>query len=127
MNTYLENELIKLNYLDTKGLEHVIKKVKEMADQRYRMKTISLLASDWSKNGDSYTITVQVDGVNTNSDIQIIPKEDWTSEQRQSWVIAEILSGSQDVNSITLIANGSKPTVDLTIDVLIGSDVIVQN
>ena len=127
MSTHLENDLIKIDYLDTKGLEYVIKKVKDMADQRYKMKTISLLASDWSKNGDSYSITVQVDGINKNSDIQIIPKEDWTSEQRQAWVITEILSGSQDVNSITLIANGSKPIVDLTINILIGSDVIVQN
>lgn len=94
MSTHLENDLIKIDYLDTKGLEYVIKKVKDMADQRYKMKTISLLASDWSKNGDSYSITVQVDGINKNSDIQIIPKEDWTSEQRQAWVIAEILSGS---------------------------------
>ena len=41
-----------------------------------------------------------------------------------AWMDASVVSGTQTTNSITLYAFGKKPSTDIPITVLIGSEVI---
>lgn len=92
---------------------------------RYRMKNVTVTASNWKTSGSMFTNTIQVTGVTASSDIQILPSSTITYEQAIAWNSAMVLTATQTTNSITLKAFREKPTINIPITVLIGSDVEV--
>lgn len=90
---------------------------------RYKKVSVTMLASAWTGTAAPYQIVLSISGITATNDIQVIPQFGWTLEQSLAWMAAAVISGSQAVGKLTLKAIGDKPTVDITIDVLIGDEV----
>jgi hypothetical protein len=83
----------------------------------------TLLASSWSGSSSPYTYTLAVAGVTATNVIELIPQNTITTDQLKAMVNAIIASGTQTSNSITLLAFGDKPTIDLPITTIIRGDI----
>lgn len=71
-----------------------------------------------------YTYAVTVTGVTTTNDINIVLNSTDTTVAN-AWMDASVVSGTQTTNSITLYAFGKKPSTDIPITVLVGSEVTI--
>lgn len=80
--------------------------------------TATLAASGWSGSAAPYTYTLTVSGVTTTSYQEIIPALNITAAQLAALQAANIQDGGQAVNTVTLKAFGTKPTIDLPIRVI---------
>ena len=89
---------------------------------KYKKANITLLSGNWSGYSSPYTYTVYVNGVTSTNDINIVLNST-SSSIANAWMDASVVSGTQTTNSITLYAFGYKPSVDIPITVLIGSEV----
>lgn len=84
--------------------------------------TATLLAASWTGSSVPYTYTLAVNGVTANSNQELLPALTITEEQLTALQAANIQDGGQAANSITLIAFGDKPTIDLPIRVIMRGD-----
>ena len=78
----------------------------------------TLLASDWTGNSAPYSYTLYVYGVTMFSHQEFCPGLNITTAQLAALQAANIQDGGQGKNSVTLLAFGTKPTIDLPIRVL---------
>lgn len=69
-----------------------------------------------------YKYTVAVSGVTATNEISIVLNSTDTTVAN-AWMDASVVSGTQATNSITLYAFGKKPTTNIPITVLVGSEV----
>lgn len=85
--------------------------------------TVSLLASGWTTAGDLISQTVQVNGMTTTTkivivDIQLGQDTTINSNLLEAWaLISTAMDPSQTNNGMIFYANGTAPTVDLTVKV----------
>lgn len=84
----------------------------------YAKRNIILSASSWTGSSVPYSATISFTGVNADSDVKILPIEDFTLEQAIQWGSAGIVTGKLANDSITLKAFGEKPTVNIPLCVL---------
>lgn len=84
--------------------------------------TATLLAASWTGASTPYTYTLAVTGVTANSNQELLPALNITSEQLTALQAANIQDGGQAANSVTLTAFGDKPTIDLPIRVIVRGD-----
>ena len=87
-----------------------------------KMVTATLLAASWTGSSAPYTYTLAVTGVTANSNQELLPALNITSEQLTALQAANIQDGGQAANSVTLTAFGDKPTIDLPIRVIVRGD-----
>ena len=80
--------------------------------------TVTLLASGWGSTAP-YSQTVSVDGVTTTSTQFVSLTSTSTTEQTTAIRAADLQDGGQALGTITLLAYGTKPTIDLPIRVCI--------
>lgn len=73
----------------------------------------TLTAAGWSGTTSPFSQTVTVKGVTATSVQQILPPLNITAEQLKALQAANIQDGGQATDQITLLAFGSKPTIDL--------------
>jgi hypothetical protein len=86
--------------------------------------TATIPAAGWTGNAAPYSITVPVTSAQPEpTRIEIQPTTDATAEQWAAWRDALIRGGGQDTDSITLLADGDKPAVDIPVVVTIRGDV----
>lgn len=104
------------------GLELIKEKNDKTYAQKYKQVTKTLSSSAWQGTSAPYIAQLEVSGLTQNSDVQIVSNYDWTIEQMQSWSNAKIMSGKTESNKLLLKAYGEKPTVDLPIVLLVGSE-----
>lgn len=84
--------------------------------------TATLLAASWTGSSAPYTYTLAVTGVTANSNQELLPALNITSEQLTVLQAANIQDGGQAANSVTLTAFGDKPTINLPIRVIVRGD-----
>jgi len=86
--------------------------------------TAALPASGWTGSEAPYSITVTVAGAKPEpTRIEVQPTTDATAAQWAAWRAALRRGGGQGTDSITLLADGDKPEIDIPIAVTIRGDV----
>ena len=83
---------------------------------------VTLASGTWSGSSVPYTYTISVTGVTATNDINIVLNST-DNTIANAWMDASVVSGTQTANSITLYAYGKKPSTNIPITVLIGSEV----
>lgn len=104
-------------------LKNAIEEIGKKANA-YKMVDVIVLASNWTGSEPPYINELVVQGVTSLGDIQIMPRNTISTEQAEAWMGAAILSANQTTDSINLRAFGEKPSIDIPVTVLIGSDVL---
>ena len=89
---------------------------------KYKKVNITLASGTWSGSSVPYTYTVSVTGVTATNDINIVLNSTDTTTAN-AWMDASVVAGTQTSGSITLYAYGKKPSTNIPITVLIGSEV----
>jgi hypothetical protein len=94
---------------------------------QYSQKSIvtnaTLTNTSWSGSAAPYSYTFTVNGVTDTNIVEILPLPPLNDEQVKSFMSAQILTGSQTTNTVTLDAYGQKPTTDLPITIIIRGDI----
>jgi len=105
-------------------------KMKEVEDKanaaaaKSTLATAPLPASGWTGTESPYSITVTVAGAKPEpTRIEVQPTTDATAAQWAAWRAALIRGGGQGTDSLTLLADGDKPEIDIPIAVTIRGDV----
>lgn len=80
---------------------------------------LTILSTDWTGDAAPYTATVACNGVTADNHIIVGAGGALTAEQQAAMAAAMIVCTGQDVNSITLSAFGTVPTIDLPVNVMI--------
>ena len=87
----------------------------------------TLDAEDWSD--DEYEITATdvplLGDITANTIVRVLPASDSTADEREAWRAALIVHGGQiAATSITLLADGGAPTVDIPIRIILGGELV---
>ena len=93
----------------------------------YKSYTRTLSASTWNvQSGAVYVqYSITIDAITKKSDICItLPNNENTPDAVIDWINASVMPGPQYDGQIILHAYGTKPTHDIVILVLVGSDTI---
>lgn len=111
-------------FIPTENYQPATKKYVDDVVATTKSTTVSatLSASSWSGDSAPYTYTLAVTGVTANSNQELLPALTITEEQLTALQAANIQDGGQAANSVTLIAFGDKPTIDLPIRVIVRGD-----
>lgn len=83
----------------------------------------SLLAADWQGEIVPYTNTLTVEGVQTDSIIEVSLSKNASTDQVKASMNGQFTDGGQSENSITLKAYGRKPDMDIPVVVVVRRDV----
>lgn len=83
----------------------------------------SLLAADWQGEIVPYTNTLTVEGVQTDSIVEVSLSKNASTDQVKASMNGQFTDGGQSENSITLKAYGRKPDVDIPVVVVVRRDV----
>lgn len=83
----------------------------------------SLLAADWQGEIGSYTNTLTVEGVQTDSIVEVSLSKNASTDQVKASMNGQFTDGGQSENSITLKAYGRKPDLDIPVVVVVRRDV----
>ncbi len=83
----------------------------------------SLLAADWQGEIGPYTNTLTVEGVQTDSIVEVSLSKNASTDQVKASMNGQFTDGGQSENSITLKAYGRKPDLDIPVVVVVRRDV----
>lgn len=81
-----------------------------------------LEAAGWTGEAPPYSYTILLEEAAEDNNIEIIPPARMTGEQYEQLADAGICGGTQTTGSITLLAYGDKPVIDLPVIVLVRGD-----
>lgn len=84
--------------------------------------TTSLASASWTGSSAPYTYSLTVSGVTTTSVNEIYGTTTITSTELDAFQKANIIDGGQSTNTITLLAYGTKPTINIPIRVVVRKD-----
>lgn len=91
------------------------------------MITVTLTAAGWTGDAAPYTQTAQAAGVAAGAELVLHPNQAATAEQRAAARAALLaLTGSGD-GSVTVVADGTKPTIDVPVSVEVLLDSRVED
>ena len=82
----------------------------------------TLAAASWIGTSAPYTYTLEVTGVTTTSNQELIPATTITSAQLKALQSANIVGYSQTAGSATLRAWGTKPGIDIPVIFIVRGD-----
>lgn len=86
--------------------------------------TATVTAAGWTGTAAPYSQTITVAGAKPEpTRIEVQPTSNATADQWAAWRAALIRGGTQGTDSITLLADGDKPGIDIPIAVTIRGDV----
>ena len=89
-----------------------------LAAKKSRLETTTLLAANWAEQ--SYTLAVS--GISPDSAVEVLPALSLTEEELEALQAANLQDGGQTEGSMTLIAFGDVPVIDLPIRVIVRGD-----
>ncbi|MBW7573924.1 hypothetical protein [Caproiciproducens faecalis] len=114
----------KINAANLNDLESRISEAFNETVDKSTSATSTLLTSGWTGSEAPYSITVSVTGAKSEpTRIEVQPTTDATAAQWAAWRAAFIRGGGQGTDSLTLLADGDKPEIDIPIAVTIRGDV----
>lgn len=82
----------------------------------------TLPASGWTGSAAPYSQTISVASVTTTSANEILPGASITAEELEALQSANIQDGGQAAGSITLLAYGDLPAIDLPVQFIVRGD-----
>lgn len=91
------------------------------ADKSIRKNAV-LLKNNWTGAVAPYCYILELAEATETNNIEILPPTNITVAQYEAMAEAGIAGGSQSIGSITLLACGDKPTIDLPIVILVRGD-----
>lgn len=83
----------------------------------------TLKASDWVGTSAPYSITKTLAGVTSTSVQEFLPAVGITAAELEQLQAANIIDGGQSTGSITLLAYGDKPTINIPIRIIRRGDI----
>lgn len=99
----------------------------EVANKADKSKIVDVVlkADSWIEDAENEqcTQTVSADEVTATSINEIIPPENVTNAQLNALQAANLQDGGQSAGTISLIAHGKKPDIDLPVRIIIRSDI----
>jgi hypothetical protein len=107
--------------LDENTAGHLQNEIEGKSDKS-TAKIAVMTASGWSGAIAPYSQTLSIDGVTVTSANEVLPGTSITSDQLTALQAANLQDGGQAVGSITLLAYGDKPLIDIPIRVIIRGD-----
>lgn len=81
-----------------------------------------LYASAWTGTDSPYSYSLPLEEATADNNIEILPPPDLTLEQYEQMEAAKITGGTQEDGSITLMAYGDRPDIDLPVVILVRGD-----
>ena len=81
--------------------------------------TKTLKSADWVGDTSSFSQTISVDSVNTDSYVELTVPSNITSEEVEAYQSACIISGTVNNGSITVNAYGEKPSINLPLLIIV--------
>lgn len=93
------------------------------AAKKSEVVSATLLAADWTGDGVPYSLTLSVDGITAISAQELLPVVSPTLEELTALQAANIQDGGQQDGAVTLLAYGTKPSIDLPIRIVKRGDV----
>jgi hypothetical protein len=84
--------------------------------------TATLTAAGWTGSAAPYSQTISVAGVTTTSVNEVFPGASFTASQLTALQSANLQDGGQAAGTITLLAYGDKPTIDIPVRVIVRGD-----
>lgn len=87
--------------------------------------TGTLASASWSGSAAPYTQSVTISGMTSTANGSIGIAQSATAEQRAAAVAAQLSITSQGTNTVTITADGTKPTVDIPIVVIYSTNKVV--
>lgn len=96
--------------------------LKEEKVEKTIQKNIILAASNWTGAVAPYSYVLELAEATETNHMEFLPPSNITVAQHESMIEADIIGGIQSIGSITLLAYGDKPTIDLPIVALIRGD-----
>lgn len=124
-------------YITVENMEHVtlkvdpagmatigdIQELRESLDQfKSVRKDAVLYASEWTGTDSPYSYSLPLEDATAGNNIEILPPPDLTIEQYEQMEAAKITGGTQEDGSITLLAYGDRPDIDLPVVILVRGD-----
>lgn len=102
---------------------HKMSDISDYESSGYVKKNVTLSKNGWSETFP-YEISVSITELSPKSDVQVLPNYDWSDDEAQTWRELQLMSGVTGNGTLSLKAYGEKPTIDLPITLLIGTDTI---
>lgn len=91
------------------------------ADKAIKVDAV-LYASTWTGTDSPYSYPLQMEEATADNNIEILPPPGLTPEQYEQMEAAKITGGTQADGSITLLAYGDRPDIDLPVVILVRGD-----
>lgn len=82
----------------------------------------TLSAASWSSETAPYSYTYTNANISATNPVELLPGDSITAEQLEALQGANIVGGTQTVGSITLLAYGDKPTINIPVQFVIRRD-----
>ncbi|MEI6296273.1 MAG: hypothetical protein WCO84_01325 [bacterium] len=82
----------------------------------------TLSSATWTGASAPFSYSLTVTGVTTTSNQEYLPSVSITQVQLEALQGANIIDGGQTTNTVTLLAWGDKPTIDIPIRVILRGD-----
>lgn len=99
---------------------------KEEVDDAFAKKSTvvetTLLAANWTGDAVPYTYTLTVNGITATSNQEFIPGLGITADQLAALQGLNAVDGGQAANTATILAYGTKPSIDIPIRVVLRGD-----
>lgn len=95
--------------------------LKSKADKSITEEVI-LSVANWRGDKAPYSYSLELAKATETNHIELMPPSNLTVAQRESMTEADIIGGNQSIGSITLLAYGDKPTIDIPIVILVRGD-----
>jgi hypothetical protein len=99
--------------------QYVTQEQLESKAEESEVKTATLLATNWTGSSAPYTQTVAITGITASSNGLVSLSQNTSLEEREAARNAMLSILNQDNNSVTIVADGDKPSIDIPITVVI--------
>lgn len=101
--------------------EYVNNKIVNMATKSSVIQ-YTVTSTSWEGGTAPYTTTITIEGVTSANNIEITPDTTITLEQIKALTAAYVVNGEQAENTIILKALGTKPEVDIPLQIIVRGD-----
>lgn len=104
------------------NLQNEIEALQSDKSDKSTLTAATLPAANWTGDAAPYSQTISVAGVTATSANEVLPGASITADQLEAFQDANIQDGGQAAGSITLLAYGDKPTIDLPARIIVRGD-----
>lgn len=108
----------KMNGLVNSNMEKIDEILAEKAIQSQSIQA-TLSSSDWTWTGTTYSQTLSIEGLTSETNGVIGVGQNLSAEQMDAVYMGELMVGAQADDALTIFANGDKPYCDIPVIIII--------